>query len=120
MSDEIIDVNAEQIPDVPQESKTDDGQNIPDPTVVEPGLSPEGASSIEERKGWIAPLGILITILVVLLTANFKDIIWSPDTWAALFVLSAGLSFLWLIKSLWKAYQSETIDNLIEKIKKQE
>ena len=78
------------------------------------------ASSIEERKGWIAPLGILITILVVLLTANFKDIIWSPDTWAALFVLSAGLSFLWLIKSLWKAYQSETIDNLIEKIKKQE
>jgi len=56
MSDEIIDVNAEQIPDVPQESKTEDGRIIPDPTVVEAGLSPEGASAIEERRQFVSEL----------------------------------------------------------------
>ncbi len=78
------------------------------------------ASSIEERKGWVAPLGIFLTLLVVLLTTNFKNVIWSSDTWAALFIFSAGLSFIWLIRSLWRSYKSERIEDLVEKIKRQE
>jgi hypothetical protein len=78
------------------------------------------AASIEERKGWIAPLGILITVLVVLVTSNFKNVIWPADTWAAIFIFSAVLSFIWLVKASWKAFHSESIDDLVDKIKKQE
>ena len=78
------------------------------------------SASIGQRKGWIAPLGIFLTILVVLLTSTFNKVIWSGDTWTAIFVIGGILTFIWLIRSLWRSYKSESIDNLIEKIKRQE
>ena len=77
------------------------------------------ANSIEEKKSWIAPLGILTTITLVLITSEFKQIIWSAETWAAFFILSAIASLIWLFRSGCKAYKSETIEDLVEKIKKQ-
>lgn len=55
MSDEIIDVNSETIPNSLQEKKTKDGMIVPDPTVVE-SLSPEGAAAIAERRQFVQSL----------------------------------------------------------------
>ncbi len=78
------------------------------------------AKSIEQRKSWVAPLSILITIIVVLSTTTFKEFIWPADTWSAIFAISGCLSFIWLIKSTKDALTSESIDDLVEKIKRQE
>jgi len=78
------------------------------------------ASSIEQRKSWVAPLGIFLTILVVLITTTFNKVIWSAETWTAIFVISCMLSFIWLIRAIINTVKSESIDDLIEKIKKQD
>lgn len=78
------------------------------------------ADAIERKKEWIAPLGILLTIIVVLVTATFNNKFLAAETWAAIFIISAGLVGLWLVKSAWRSFKSESINDLIEKIKKQE
>lgn len=77
-------------------------------------------NSIKERKSWIAPAGILLTIITVLVTGEFKDIIFPRSTWTAIFVITGGLMFIWLVKALWKAWHSETVQDLVEKIKQQD
>lgn len=76
--------------------------------------------TIENKKAWIAPLGIFITIVIVLATSNFKEFIWSAEIWCAIFIICGGLSFLWLVKSSWLAYKSESIEELVDIIKKQD
>jgi len=75
------------------------------------------SDSIERKKGWVAPLSLFLMILVVLLTSKFKDVIWPSATWTAIFVIGLGLNFIWLIITSIKSYRSESIDDLVEKIK---
>ncbi|MDA3838637.1 MAG: hypothetical protein PF574_06615 [Candidatus Delongbacteria bacterium] len=77
------------------------------------------AVTFEKRKAWITPLGIFVTILIVLLTSTFKEFLCSAETWSAIFIISAGLTFLWLVKAIVTARKSESIEDLIEKIKQQ-
>ena len=78
------------------------------------------SSSLEKKKAWIAPLGVLLTFTVSFMSMDFKSNILSADTWRAVFIISTILSIAWLIREAVAAYKSETIDNLVEKIKKQE
>ena len=70
------------------------------------------------NKEWQAPLGIFITILVVFCTSTFQDFLTvKAHVWNALFILLAGGSFIWLIKSLVQIKKSMTVDDLMDKIK---
>jgi len=77
--------------------------------------------NVEKKRSWIAPLGVLLTIIVTLVTARFKEDspLFSPSTWEAIFVMTGLLSFGWLIYSLWQAWQSESMDDLIERLKRE-
>ena len=72
---------------------------------------------MEKRKGWIAPFGILITIIVTLVTSSFNDFILGTGTWQAVFILSAIISFLWLIYSIWEARVSIKIEDVVDELK---
>lgn len=72
---------------------------------------------IEKKRVWIAPLGILITILVTLLTSAFQDFIIPAATWHAIFIIVAFLSFIWLLISLNQARQSIEIEDVIGELK---
>jgi len=78
-------------------------------------------NKVEKKKGWIAPLGILITIILTLMTSEFRqqNLIFSGTTWEAVFFISALLSGGWLIYAIKKACKSESIADLIEKFKKE-
>lgn len=56
---------------------------------------------MERKSEWVAPLGILLTIIVTFSTTDFKDIYFSADTWKAIFIMSGMLTCVWLIKSLY-------------------
>jgi hypothetical protein len=73
---------------------------------------------LEQKQAWVTPLGLCITIVLTLLTTDFKDFGFSKSTWQAVFILGLGLSFLWLITAVWRAVQSCTIDDIVEEIKK--
>jgi hypothetical protein len=75
-------------------------------------------SRMEKRTSWIAPLGVLLAILVVFPTTTFKSFIVSAETWEAIFIISAILSFVWFIKNLWQARVSTSMDKVIDDIKR--
>jgi len=75
---------------------------------------------MERKKEWIAPLSIVITLVVVLITTSFKQAYFSADTWKAIFIIALILSIVWLIKSLWYAFKSPSVEEIVERIKKGE
>jgi hypothetical protein len=78
-------------------------------------------SKVEKRKAWIAPLGILLTIITTLITSKFKDanIIFSASTWEAIFVIAGIFSLVWLLYAIRQACKSESIDDLINRLKRE-
>jgi hypothetical protein len=74
--------------------------------------------NMEARFSWIAPLGILISIIVTLATTDFKEFVLDPPTWRAIFILSGILTGTWLIRSLVRAMRSESVEDVIEKLRR--
>lgn len=73
---------------------------------------------MEKKKGWIAPLGILLTIILTLSTSNFTDMGFKAATWQAVFIISGIISFIWLLYSVKDALQSEKVEDIISELKK--
>ncbi|MFA5877710.1 MAG: hypothetical protein WC880_05130 [Candidatus Paceibacterota bacterium] len=74
---------------------------------------------IDKRRGWIAPLGILIAIILTLITSEFKDMGLNKYTWEAIFIICAIIVFFWLVISLWLAWTSKTNEDIISELKKE-
>ncbi len=72
---------------------------------------------MEKRRGWIAPLGILIAILAVFPTTTFKNWILDASAWQAIFILAALAVGAWLIWAARVAKVSSSIDVVIEELK---
>lgn len=70
------------------------------------------------RKEWQTPLTLLVTIIIVLFTVEFKQS-WglSPDTWTAIFVISTVFSIIWLIKSFIKMQKSLSVEDILNAVK---
>jgi len=74
---------------------------------------------MERKNSWIAPLGILVAIILSFVTADFKDIGLKAATWQAIFIIAAIIAFAWLILSICQRAKTFTIDELIDKIKRE-
>jgi hypothetical protein len=74
---------------------------------------------MEKKKSWVAPLGILLTIIISLFTSDFTDkLLFKAATWQSVFIISAVISFIWLIIAIKDAFQSERPDDIITQLKK--
>ena len=74
-------------------------------------------SEVDGNKDWIAPLSLSIALIMTLVTADFKDLILTKDTWRAIFIISSFLSFGWLLFALKKAFKRKSLESLIKEIK---
>ena len=74
----------------------------------------------EERKTWIAPLGILLAIVIAFVTTDFHDFYFKAPVWQAIFFISGLISFIWLCIYGYKAFSIPTINYIISKIKHSE
>jgi len=76
------------------------------------------------RKGWIAPLGLFISVILANISATFDQKFGVPaSTWEAVFILAAIGSGIWLVASLlamWLNWKESKIDFLICQIKNSE
>lgn len=81
----------------------------------------EFEKDLTTRERWIAPTGILVSLIATLITANFQVALGlSADTWKAIFIICIFLTSIWLILSLRKlgqAWRRPTLDHIIEQIK---
>lgn len=70
---------------------------------------------------WITPLALLLTILIVFLTATFKDFLSiNKDVWQAVFILGFVATIVWTIVSGFNAIKfrnERSVECLINKIK---
>jgi hypothetical protein len=72
----------------------------------------------ENKSGWLAPAGILITILATLATTTFKDFFYlEAAVWKALFIICGIADFIWLLLSCIKAWNASTVGDVVDKIK---
>jgi len=78
-------------------------------------------SKIEDKKSWIAPLGIFITLLLIpLTTEKFKDAFSIPaSVWQAACYIAIIISCCWLVKAIYKSRLSRnvTLDSIIDELK---
>lgn len=78
----------------------------------------DNQKKLVEKSGFHAPLAIVITILLVLVTADFKATFGlSADAIHAVFVVCLFLAIGWLGKSLWSLRHAISVDNLLDIIK---
>lgn len=78
----------------------------------------------QKAQSWLTPLTLFMTVLIVLLTSDFKDFIGiKKEVWNALFLLTLFVSFIWLIAGVVRAVKhtkSATLEYLISQIKNNE
>ena len=73
---------------------------------------------MEARNAWIAPGGMLLTIIVTLLTTDFHSLFGlSKDVWQALFIMGAILSAIWLLHCVAKGFHAPTVDDVVQEMK---
>jgi hypothetical protein len=76
---------------------------------------------LKDSSGWLTPLSIFLTILIVHLTADFKQFLSIPkEIWSAIFYLALVICFVWFIYKVFFAIKNRKkvrIDYLINKIK---
>lgn len=77
----------------------------------------EYVENVECRDKWIAPLGIALTVVVTLVTAEFRAFVVSADTWRAIFIMSGILALAWLVYAVWSMNKAMKIDDVMQKIK---
>lgn len=75
-----------------------------------------------KKSSWITPFSLFSTFLITLITTDFKNNLpISADTMTAIFIILCCACFIWLIIEIVNAIKrgkKQTIDNLIEKIAK--
>lgn len=70
-----------------------------------------------KKDSWVAPGGILLTIVITLLTTNFKTFYFSADTWTAVFIIAGIISLIWLVYCLKNIFVSVEMDEVIDELK---
>jgi hypothetical protein len=77
---------------------------------------------LDSKSVWITPFSLLLTLILSLLTSNFKDFIGIPkETWQSLFYIGTVLIGIWFFVSLsivYKHRKKSTIEYLLSQITK--
>jgi len=78
----------------------------------------EHLSAMERTKDWIAPLGVLLSVIGVFVSAEFKDALFlKAAVWQAIFILIGIISTIWLVKCLVDWYRCPSMEDVIVTIK---
>jgi hypothetical protein len=72
----------------------------------------------EKRLAWVAPLGILLTIILAFVTAEFKPAFGlEAAVWKAIFILAGVGSLIWFIRDGYQSWNAKSIDDIISAVK---
>lgn len=77
------------------------------------------ADGLAQRRSWITPVSLFVSILLSLLTATFNDALGiEKASWKAIYVICCGLCALWSIQAVIAALgTSASADKIIDDLK---
>lgn len=79
----------------------------------------EHLKRMEARRTWIAPVSVLVTIIAVFVTTEFKDdFVFKAATWEAIFFLLGVMNFGWLVVAVWRAWKAPNVEDIVKMMKK--
>jgi hypothetical protein len=79
----------------------------------------EHLSRMESRKSWIAPLGIVLTLLITFATTTFRDYAGlKAAAWQAIFIVATVLSVAWLLLTVKNALKSPSVEDVVTVMKR--
>lgn len=78
----------------------------------------EHLGRMEAKKNWIAPAGVLLTLLITFATTTFQDFGLKATTWQAIFIISAVLSVAWLLWTAKKAWKAPSVEDIVAIMKR--
>lgn len=73
---------------------------------------------IKRKNDWIAPLGVLLSIILTFVTATFRDVGLEAATWTAVFLIAGILSLIWLVYTIMQALHTVRVEDIVEELKK--
>ncbi len=76
----------------------------------------DNMDNMENRKSWLTPAGLFLTVVITLLTCNFKNWMISSQTWQAVFIISGILSFGWLIVAICKIPKYKNVEDILNEM----
>lgn len=69
------------------------------------------------RRGWVAPLSTVTTLLISLITADFKYALGiGPAEWRAMFIISSFIATGWLAYTINKAIRAKSFHEVVRDI----
>ena len=69
------------------------------------------------KKEWVAPLSTVTTLLIALITSNFKEALGlGPAEWRAIFIVSAFITTGWLAHCIRKALHARNFNDVVRDI----
>lgn len=72
---------------------------------------------LENKRGWVAPLSLVASLITTLSTTTFEKAILSADTWRAIYIITSLISAAWLIVSVYRSYKSPSIEDIVKSLK---
>ena len=72
---------------------------------------------LEVKRGWVAPAGILVTIVATFATTTFRDFLLEASAWKAFFAIAGICNFGWLVHSVLKAIRVPEIEDIVSRMK---
>ena len=77
------------------------------------------ANRLTAKERWVAPVSLLVALGIVFPTAEFKQFIFPPSTWQAIFAICTVGAALWSVISIWRAVGTDSkLDTLVDEVKR--
>ena len=76
---------------------------------------------LDAKRRWWTPSALLVTLVLALTTAEFKDQFTLPAAvWQAFFLVLAVVSLIWTVMAIWKATRVKvSVESIVSEIKQQ-
>lgn len=74
---------------------------------------------VTAREKWIAPVSLLVALGIVFPTAEFKEFIFPPATWQAVFAICTAGAAVWSVVAVVRAFKADSrLDTLVSEVKR--
>ena len=79
--------------------------------------SAEIQARLQRDKAWVTPLCVLLSLLLPLVTADFKPFIFEPLIWRTIYKIFTVAAFIWLLLSIYGSIGGIHFGQRLAKIK---
>lgn len=74
---------------------------------------------LSQKKAWIAPLGLVVSCLLSILSADFKNFFFPSSVWYSIFIMTTFICFFWFCYTIYVTFRNKNkgnIEDIINKI----